>query len=216
LWIFQELAKRLGFGEEMAGTPRQWLGRILTPMQSHGVSIDTLMKGPIRCPIAPMVPFADRKFPTKSGRFEFVDKLEVIPHFDSDYPLTFVTNFSKKWLLSQMLESEHPKVASVRVGEATAKQFGIEDGKVALLSSRVGKLEVEVAVDPRVGEGMVIMPVGTWMKRGGGANVLTEAVMSNFGEMAAYGETRVRIDPIRDIVSEGGVSPETLDSQMTL
>jgi predicted molibdopterin-dependent oxidoreductase YjgC len=102
------------------------------------------------------------------------------------------------------------------VGEATAKQFGIEDGKVALLSSRVGKLEVEVAVDPRVGEGMVIMPVGTWMKRGGGANVLTEAVMSNFGEMAAYGETRVRIDPIRDIVSEGGVSPETLDSQMTL
>jgi hypothetical protein len=40
---------------------------------------------------------------------------------------------------------------------------------------------------------MVIMPVGTWIKRGGGANVLTEDVISNFGEMAAYGETRVTL-----------------------
>ena len=49
-------------------------------------------------------------------------------------------------------------------------------------------------VDPRIGRGMVIMPVGTWIKRGGGANVLTEDIMSNFGQMAAYGETRVRLE----------------------
>jgi hypothetical protein len=42
---------------------------------------------------------------------------------------------------------------------------------------------------------MVIMPVGTWIKRGGGANVLTEDIMSSFGQMAAYGETRGRIEP---------------------
>jgi hypothetical protein len=45
---------------------------------------------------------------------------------------------------------------------------------------------------------MVIMAVGTWMKRGGGANVLTEDIMSNFGEMAAYGETRVKLEPLED------------------
>ena len=43
---------------------------------------------------------------------------------------------------------------------------------------------------------MVIMPVGTWIKRGGGANVLTEDVVSNFGQMAAYGESRVRLDKL--------------------
>jgi hypothetical protein len=53
-----------------------------------------------------------------------------------------------------------------------------------------------VLVDPRIGRGMVIMPVGTWIKRGAGGNVLTEDIMSNFGQMAAYGETRVRLEPV--------------------
>ena len=35
-----------------------------------------------------------------------------------------------------------------------------------------------------------------WMKRGGGVNILTEDIMSNFGEMAAYGETRVCLEAL--------------------
>ena len=77
---------------------------------------------------------------------------------------------------------------------------------------------VEVLVDPRVGAGMVIMPVGTWMKRGGGANVLTEDIMSNFGEMAAYGETRVRLERIEAVIEAGkgaDLNPQPVDLQMT-
>ena len=196
LRIYQDLANRLGLSEDMAGTPRQWLERIMAPLAQNGVTIDELLKGPVRCPIAPKVPFADGRYPTASGRFEFLTEVEVAPRVDAEFPLTFVTNFSKKWLLSQMLESEHPKTASIRVGEDAARAAGIANGEIALLRSAVGELRVEVLVDPRVGPGMVIMPVGTWMKRGGGANVLTEDVMSNFGEMAAYGETRVRLEPI--------------------
>jgi anaerobic selenocysteine-containing dehydrogenase len=194
LRIYQDLATRLGFGDEMAGTPRQWLERILAPLSSKGVSVGELMKGPIRCPVAPLVPFADHRFPTASGRFEFVTEVDIKPRVDADYPLTFVTNFSKRWLLSQMLEAEHPNIASVRIGEEAASRAGVSNGDIVLLRSAVGELRVEVLVDPRVGPDMVIMPVGTWMKRGGGANVLTEDVMSNFGEMAAYGETRVRLE----------------------
>jgi hypothetical protein len=61
--------------------------------------------------------------------------------------------------------------------------------------SAVGELVVEGQVDPRVGREMLIMAVGTWMKRGG-VDILTEDVMSNLGEMAAYGETRVRLEPL--------------------
>jgi predicted molibdopterin-dependent oxidoreductase YjgC len=107
-----------------------------------------------------------------------------------------VTNFSKKWLLSQMLETDHPKTASIRIGVEAAKAAGVSNGATARMTSAVGHLDVEVIVDPRVGAGMVIMPVGTWMKRGGGANVVTEDIISNFGQMAAYGETRVRLEPI--------------------
>lgn len=218
LWIFQQLANRLGVGAEMAGSPREWLKRILSPMQERGVSVDALLEGPIRCPVAPMVPFADKKFPTRSGRFEFIDAVETTPRVDPNYPLTFVTNFSKKWLLSQMLETEHPKTASVRIGLEVAKEAGIENGQIALLRSSVGELQVEVLVDPRVGAGMVIMPVGTWMKRGGGANVLTEDIMSNFGEMAAYGETRVRLERIEAVIEAGkgaDLNPQPVDLQMT-
>jgi anaerobic selenocysteine-containing dehydrogenase len=196
MWIFQQLALRLGFGSEMAGTPRDWLKRILAPLEGHGVPVDQVMEQPIRCPTAPLVPFADRVFGTRSGKFEFIERIDIERRSHPDFPLTFVTNFSKKWLLSQMLETDHPKVASVRIGVVAAKEAGIANGTTARMTSSVGHLDVEVIIDPRVGEGMVIMPVGTWVKRGGGANVVTEDIMSNFGQMAAYGETRVRLEPI--------------------
>jgi anaerobic selenocysteine-containing dehydrogenase len=205
LWIFQQLADRLGFGDEMAGTPRQWLQRIMQPLEDKGVPVDSLFEGPVRCPVAPLVPFADRKFPTASGKFEFLSEVELIQRSDTDYPLTLVTNFSKKWLLSQMTEAEHPKSASVRVGPEAARAAGVVDGQMARLRSSVGELEVEVSVDPRVGPGMVIMAVGTWMKRGGGVNILTEDIMTNFGQMAAFGETRVRFELLE------GPAIETID-----
>ena len=108
LWIVQQLADRLGVGEEMAGTPREWLRQIMRPMEAKGTTVDTLLQGPIRCPVAPLIPFADKTFPTKSGRFEFVSEIEVEQRKDPAFPLTLVTNFSKKWLLSQMTEAEHP------------------------------------------------------------------------------------------------------------
>jgi anaerobic selenocysteine-containing dehydrogenase len=196
LWIFQQLAIRLGFGEDMAGTPREWLERIMQPLETNGVRVADVMQAPVRCPIAPMVPFADLVFPTKSGRYEFLADMEFQPERSADFPLTFVTNFSKRWLLSQMTAADHPKTAAIRVGPGVAAAAGIQDGEMAMLRSAVGALKVEVRVDPRVGADIVLMPVGTWIKRGGGANVLTEDVLSNFGQMAAFGDTRVRLDAL--------------------
>ena len=196
LWIFQQLADRLGIGREMAGTPREWLKRLLKPLEENGVTVDQVMEGPVRCPTSPQVPFSDRVFPTASGKFEFIQKMDYHERVVPGFPLTFVTNFSKTWLLSQMMASDHPARPFVRIGFETAREFGIKDKDEVIIRSRVGKLKVEAQVDERVGKGMVVMPVGTWIKRGGGANVLTEDIISNFGEMAAYGETRVTLEPI--------------------
>ncbi len=194
LWIYQQLAERLDFGAEMAGTPRQWLTRIFAPLEAKGVAVESVLAGPVRCPTAPMVPFSDHVFPTRTGKFEFISEIRNPKRSMPGFPLTLVTNFSKKWLLSQMLEKDHPAVPSIRMGLETAERFGVSNGEMIVIRSPVGQLEVEAVVDPRVGRGMVIMPVGTWMKRGGGANVLTEDIISNFGEMAAYGETRVTLE----------------------
>jgi hypothetical protein len=50
------------------------------------------------------------------------------------------------------------------------------------------------------------------MKRGGGVNILTEDIMSNFGEMAAYGETRVVLEPLEPTLS---IASRALDLQVT-
>ncbi len=205
LWIMQQLATRLGIEGEMAGSPREWLRRAMSPMEKKGVAVDDLMNGPVRCPVAPLIPFADFKFPTPSGRFEFVRDVQLEQRRDPDFPLTLVTNFSKKWLLSQMTEAEHPRLATVRIGTDWAIRHGIESGQPMRLRSAVGELVVEVRIDPRVGRDMAIMAVGTWMKRGGGVNILTEDIMSNFGEMAAYGETRVILEPL---LNKPEVEPE--------
>jgi anaerobic selenocysteine-containing dehydrogenase len=143
-----------------------------------------------------MVPFSDRVFPTKSGKFEFIREMKNPNREVPGFPLTLVTNFSKSWLLSQMTEKDHPAKPSVRVGTDTSEKFRVTSGQMVTIRSPVGALQVEVVVDPKVGRGMVIMPVGTWMKRKGGVNVLTEDIISNFGQMAAYGETRVTLEPI--------------------
>jgi anaerobic selenocysteine-containing dehydrogenase len=201
LWICQQLADRLGVGEQMAGSPREWLKRILAPMEASGLAVDTVMEQPVQCPTAPIVPFSDHVFPTRSGKFEFITVFDHQPRLVQGFPLVLVTNFAKTWLLSQMLESEHPKRAFIRIGTETANEFGISHKEEVIIRSPAGQLKVEAHVDENIGRGMVMMPVGTWIKRGGGANVLTEDIMSNFGEMAAYGETRVTLERVAEAVS---------------
>jgi len=195
LLIYQQLAEMLGIGEGMAGTPREWIARLCAPLVKAGVSVDDFMTAPVPCPTAPMVPFTDFVFPTASGKFEFVQEMSHVHRELDGYPLTLVTNFSKLWLLSQITSAEHPK-PFVRIGAETAADHGIENKQMIVVRSTVGQLTVEAQVDPRVGRGMVVMPVGTWIKKGGGVNVLTEDIVTNFGEMAAYGETRVAIEAV--------------------
>jgi anaerobic selenocysteine-containing dehydrogenase len=178
--------------------PEPLLGRGLLDLKDPRVRMMMINGGnPVnRCPTAPMVPFADGIFSTASGKFEFIGEMRNPHRTVPGFPLTLVTNFSRKWLLSQMLEKDHPAIPFVRIGTETARAFGIADRDTVIIRSPVGYLTVQALVDPGVGRGMVIMPVGTWIKRGGGANVLTEDVISNFGEMAAYGQTRVTLERV--------------------
>ncbi len=195
LWIFQQLAERLGFGHEMAGTPRHWLHRIFTPLERKGVTVDQVLTAPVRCPVAPLVAFESRRFSTPSGKFEFITHLDYQERRVEGFPMTLITDYSKKWLLSQLLEKDHPRVPWIRISPDTAAAYCLVNGERAIVRTPSGQLEAEVVVDKAVGADIVVMPVGTWIKRGGGVNVLTEDIMSNFGEMAAYGETRVILQP---------------------
>jgi anaerobic selenocysteine-containing dehydrogenase len=107
LEIFQGLASRLGFGAEMAGSPGAWISRLIAPMQGYGITLDRLRaEGWIRHPLAQDVPFADRKFYTRSRKFEFLTDWGEALRPTVDYPLYLITGKTNTRLNSQVLDRE--------------------------------------------------------------------------------------------------------------
>lgn len=194
LRIVQELASRLDLEEEMAGTTREWLKRLLQPMEKAGLSVDRVMSGPVRCPVAPMVAFQDRKFLTPSGKFEFIDHFYQEPA--KSHPFHLLTILSKNWLNSLVLEEDHPACPKAWIHPLAAHRKGLAEGRKAVLKSTVGKLHVVVRVTDRIREDTIAVSQGTWIKHGGGVNQLTEDLVSTSGGMAGFYSTTVDIEPL--------------------
>ena len=66
-WILTELAKRLDFGEDFEKPDEEMFRQVLQPT---GVTLEQLKEGPVNPMPDPWIPFADKKFPTPSGRIE--------------------------------------------------------------------------------------------------------------------------------------------------
>ncbi len=194
LQISQELGERLGLGAEMAGTPREWLKRIFKPMESLGLPVERVMEGPVRCPIAPSVAFEDRMFTTSSGKFEFIQQLCVRP--DPKYPFHLLSVLGQQWLNSLLLKEEHPEIPYAILHPAVALKMGLGDRSKARLKSSAGVLTVEVRLSDMTRPDTILMFHGTWIKRGGTANQLTEDLISTSGDMAGYHSTTVGIESI--------------------
>jgi anaerobic selenocysteine-containing dehydrogenase len=196
LTIVQELSGRLGLESEMAGTAREWLRRLLKPMENVGLSVDRVMESPVRCPIAPMVAFEGKRFPTPSGRFEFTNHVGTPQASKHSFHLLSV--LSDDWINSTVLENDHPEIPKALINPSVARERGIRDKARALITSSAGKLVVEINVFDGIRNDTIAIQQGTWIKLGGGVNQLTEDLISSSGGMGAYYSTMVDIKPLRD------------------
>lgn len=194
LWIFQELAKRLGFGDEMSGTPKDWLLKLAAPLINQGISREDLQKVPIRVPSAPKTPYADKKFKTASGKFEFIDKFEIDEEAIDGYPLRLLSIMPKKWVGSEIQENKHVNgILKVQVHPDILKARNINDGDEAALESPVGNLIVKVSGNHEVRKDSVVTYRGGWLKYNKCVNVLTVDMISELGNGTPYNETMVRL-----------------------
>ena len=195
LQIVQELSKRLGLAKEMEGSPGEWLKRIFKPMEQLGLSVERVMESPVRCPIAPMVAFEERRFLTPSGKFEF------IKHFYEEkrnaFPYYLLSPLSRAWHLSLILEDEHPEIPQVFIHPELAKENGILNKAMVLLKSASGELVAEAVLSDTIREDTISITHGTWIKKGGGVNQLTEDLASTAGNMASYYSSTVSIQAVQ-------------------
>ena len=197
LEIAQELARRVGLEQELAGTARQWQERITNPkLAPHGVTLDTLEAGPVRNPLAPQVLFADRKFSTPSGKVNLICSLPPAPPLhtkDAAYPLQLLSLSTEKSQSSQWAkEPSGPAVLTVHPAAA----MGISDGALARVESALAALTVRIKHDPKQRRDTALIPKGGHLRAGQCANALVRAAITDYGEGGALYDEQVRIVPL--------------------
>lgn len=192
LEIMQELAKRTGLESVMAGTARQWKERMVAPkLAPHGVTLEKIENGYVRNPLAPPVLFADRKFPTATGRMNLLTEAPPVAERATGYPLTLMALSTPKAQSSQWTETppDGPVVATVHPETAP----GLAEDSTCRLESRIGSMNVRIRFDKNQRRDVVLLPKGGHLKDGRCANVLVRARTTDLGEGGALYDEPVRL-----------------------
>ena len=226
LWIFQQLANILGFGEEMDGTTLEWLEKLADPILKKGFTLQQLLEKPLRIPGPPVTPYADKQFFTDSGKFQFISQFEMdemVQEMEKnefnhdnlspkdngtfsgdmgdsgDYNLRLLSIMPEKWVGSEIPDKEMIKGhLEVKVNPQILEGHGFKNGDLAILESKSGSLEVKILSDPETRKDCVSTYRGGWIAHNKCVNVLTEDLISEKGNGTPYYETMVRIRKISD------------------
>ena len=194
LEITQLLARALGIPgfDESA---RTWKQRLLAPeLAKHGIDLDAIEAAPVRNPLAPAILFADRRFPTPTGKVNLMTQAASSAPDVPGFPLWLLSLSTEKSQSSQWAHPpEGPCVATVH-----PESCPVPDGALARLQSQLGSMEVRVKHDPRQRRDVVLLPKGGHLRAGRAANALIHARVTDIGEGAALYDERVRLLPIED------------------
>ncbi|MDQ0190937.1 molybdopterin-dependent oxidoreductase [Alicyclobacillus cycloheptanicus] len=212
--IFARLADRLGFGDAMRRPLEEWLSAAMRPLEKHGISLETFREqGTIRLPLDD-VPWADGKFLTPSGKFEFVSDVArqegqkahaeyIPPHepFTSDasvdalHPLTLLTVHPRTSENSQHRDMPNvPEIPVVEISDELAKLRGLENGALAKLWNDQAEIMVKVRVVAGGHPWTVKMESG-WWGQGVTTNHFTKTYQADFGRQTAQYDCTCEIAP---------------------
>jgi anaerobic selenocysteine-containing dehydrogenase len=161
-------------------------------MAERGVDRAALARGGLRKPEAPRVLFADRRFPTPSGRVNLIhDFPDEAPALEPGFPLFLCSNstYKKPILADPESAQREPPVVTVHPESAG----GRGEGDRARLVSPIAEVEVRLHLDPQQRRDVLIYPKGRWGKFGG-PNALVRARITDAGEGAAYYDQGVRLE----------------------
>jgi anaerobic selenocysteine-containing dehydrogenase len=192
--IARLLARRLGLGAAFEDGLDDWKRRLLGKVAGEGATLEALRSGYVRNPLAPKVLFADRVFPTASGRVNLIHDLDPVPpRPTAERPLFLMAISTEKAQSSQWARpraaGDGPAVATVHPHAAPGRR----DGDVVTVESEAGSMSVRLKLDPRQRPDVLLMAKGGWLSAGRCANVLVAARETDAGGGAVYYDTPVRI-----------------------
>lgn len=191
--VFRDLARRIPAAGLLDRPDEEWLRRLARPLTDAGLAFEDIMAGPVRIPWAPMVPFADRVFPTDSGRFRFLTDMGLDEPAPPDGRFRLLTTGAAGRLCSERTLEGHEPLPIVRVNPREAARLGLADGCEAVLGNELAELLARVRLDPGLRPDTLAAERGGWLKAGHGLNRLARDEESELGRGAPYYETRVSL-----------------------
>ena len=178
--IFRRLSAASGYTEpELYESDRQVIDGLLS-RTGFGVGWDDLTNaGTVRLYETPRLQFADRVFPTASGRVEFASGAAVaagqprLPEAWHDaHPARGrlrLLSPASPWALNSSFAND-PKIArklgppTVTLHPDDAASRGLTEGDLAELQTPTGRLRARVTIDPLALPGVAYCPKGHWPK----------------------------------------------------
>jgi anaerobic selenocysteine-containing dehydrogenase len=178
----------------MRGSVAEWKRRLLRRVSGRGAGLEQLERGAVRNPLAAHVLYADRRFPTASGRVDLIREVDPEPDRPTaERPLLLMALAAKQAQGSQTPSRTQEGPAPVTVHPEAAA--GFREGDLVRLESEVGSIEAVLRLDPRQRRDVALMPKGGWLGRGRSANALVRARTTDAGGGARYYDTPVRLLP---------------------
>lgn len=190
LWIWQELATRLGLGDILQGTPREWKERMTRRLAEVGITVDRLEREAVANPFARPVLFEGLKFPTVNGKMQLIHECPEFSPLDAEYPLRLAAFSTPKSQASQwsVPVDDH---CQARIHPNQAQ--GLQDGELVLLETPTSSLPVRVRLDEGVHPLLVVLDKGGMGRLGGCPNQLISAEETDIGGGANFYDQPVRL-----------------------
>ncbi len=193
LETFAEIGKRLGVGDMLTGDPEHYLEAMLRPLEGEGLTLEAVVRGPVRPRGAVDVPFADRSFATPTGRFRFVVYVAEPAGGSEEYPFHLISSHPHERNHSQLTGESEERLPVVRIAEAAAERLGVGGGDKVNVETCHGSLDCIVELSAALRMDTVLIYEGWWDRLGGSVNRLTGDELSDMGENATFNDARCRI-----------------------
>jgi anaerobic selenocysteine-containing dehydrogenase len=216
LWIWTQLAERLGFGEDFHFSREQWFKMALESLEEKGVTLEKLKEqATLELPVK-MIPWQDRKFKTPTGKFEFTSQLGQLkgdsgllklsvpveskwadPHLAKKYPYGLLTIHPLRSNHSQNYHLLHtePRV-KVEVAPNIAENLLLKKDDYVRVWNERGEVKGYITILPKAHPNTINIDEGIWDKFGGSVNNLTSSRSSDNGLGSTLYDCLVNLEKI--------------------
>ncbi|MEH7334593.1 molybdopterin-dependent oxidoreductase [Neobacillus drentensis] len=213
LWIWTQLAERLGFGEEFAFSRDQFLEMTLKPLAPYGITLQKLKEEQtLELPVE-YIPWQKMNFQTPSGKFEFTSVLKgedgllklaipdeskwANPTLAEKYPYSLLTIHPMRSNHSQNyhLFSSKPQL-KVEIANNIAADLTLNNGDYVRVWNDRGEVKGYISILANAHPDTINIDEGIWQEFGGSVNQLTSSRESDNGLGSTLYDCLVNLEKI--------------------